>query len=34
MIKSDNGPEFVASRIQEWAEDRPTDTDFIGHGRP
>ncbi|MCP4903273.1 MAG: IS3 family transposase [bacterium] len=34
IIKSDNGPEFVADRIQEWIEDRPTDTYFIKPGSP
>jgi putative transposase len=34
IIKSDNGPEFVAARIQEWIEDRPTDTYFIEPGSP
>jgi hypothetical protein len=26
------GPEFVAERIQEWVEKRPTDTYFIEPG--
>ena len=34
IIKSDNGPEFVADRIQEWIEDRPVDTYFIDPGSP
>jgi transposase InsO family protein len=34
IIQSDNGPEFVAARIQEWIEDRPTDTYFIEPGSP
>lgn len=34
IIKSDNGPEFVADRIQEWIEDRPVDTRFIEPGSP
>lgn len=34
IIKSDNGPEFVADRIQEWIKDRPTDTYFIEPGSP
>ena len=34
IIKSDNGPEFVADRIQEWVENRPTDTYFIEPGSP
>ena len=34
MIKSDNGSEFVASRIEEWIEDRPTDMYFIEPGSP
>lgn len=34
ILKSDNGPEFVADRIQEWIEDRPTDTYFIEPGSP
>ena len=32
IIKSDNGTEFVAARIQEWLEDRPTCTYFIEPG--
>lgn len=32
IIKSDNGTEFVATRIQEWLEDRPTCTYFIEPG--
>jgi transposase InsO family protein len=34
IIKSDNGPEFVANRIQEWTQDRPVDTRFIEPGSP
>jgi len=34
IIKSDNGPEFVAERIQEWIEERPVDTRFIEPGSP
>jgi putative transposase len=34
IIKSDNGPEFVADRIQDWIETRPTDTYFIEPGSP
>jgi putative transposase len=34
IIKSDNGPEFVANRIQEWIEKRPVDTYFIEPGSP
>jgi putative transposase len=34
IIKSDNGPEFVADRIQEWIKDRPSDTYFIEPGSP
>jgi len=32
IIKSDNGTEFVAARIQEWIEDRPTCIYFIEPG--
>ena len=34
IIKSDNGPEFVADRIQEWIKDRPSNTYFIEPGSP
>jgi putative transposase len=34
IIKSNNGPEFVAARIQGWIEDRPTDAYFIEPGSP
>lgn len=34
IIKSDNGPEFVADRIQEWIKERPSDTYFIEPGSP
>jgi transposase InsO family protein len=34
IIKSDNGPEFVAERIQEWIKDRSSDTYFIEPGSP
>jgi transposase InsO family protein len=34
IIKSDNGPEFVAERIQDWIKTRPTDTYFIEPGSP
>ncbi len=34
VIKSDNGPEFVADRVQEWIKNRPVDTKFIEPGSP
>ena len=34
IIKSDNGPEFVAKRIQEWLKGRPVYTYFIEPGSP
>jgi putative transposase len=34
IIKSDNGPEFVAKRIQEWIKDRPVGTKYIDPGSP
>jgi putative transposase len=34
IIKSDNGPEFVAERVQEWITDRPIDTKYIDPGSP
>jgi putative transposase len=34
IIKSDNGPEFVAKCIEEWIEDRPVDTYYIEPGSP
>ncbi|MDE0896190.1 MAG: hypothetical protein OSB10_06355, partial [Planctomycetota bacterium] len=34
IIKRDNGPEFVAARIQEWIVDRPNDTYFIAVRKP
>jgi len=34
IIKSDNGPEFVADRVQEWIKDRPIDTKYIDPGSP
>ncbi len=33
-IKSDNGPEFVATRVQEWIDARPIDARFIEPGSP
>lgn len=29
-----HGPECVADRIQEWIQERPSDTDFIEPGSP
>ena len=34
MIKSDNGPEFVAKRVQEWLEKRTIGARFIDPGSP
>ncbi len=33
-IKSDNGPEFVAKKVQEWIEDRHINARFIDPGSP
>jgi putative transposase len=33
-IKSDNGPEFVAKKVQEWIEDRNISVRFIEPGSP
>ncbi len=33
-IKSDNGPEFVAKKVQDWIEERPIDARFIDPGSP
>jgi putative transposase len=33
-IKSDNGPEFVAKKVQEWIEDRDINARFIDPGSP
>ncbi|MBJ20211.1 MAG: IS3 family transposase, partial [Deltaproteobacteria bacterium] len=33
-IKSDNGPEFVAKKFQEWIEDRRINARFIDPGSP
>jgi len=33
-IKSDNGPEFVAKKVQEWIEDRRINARFIDPGSP
>jgi putative transposase len=34
IIKSDDGPEFVADRVQEWIKDRPIDTKYIDPESP
>jgi putative transposase len=34
IIKSDDGPEFVAEKIQDWIKTRPTGTFFIEPGSP
>ena len=34
VIKSDNGPEFVAKRVQAWISERRIDTKFIEPGSP
>ena len=34
MIKSDNGPEFVAKKVQEWLERRAIGARFIDPGSP
>ena len=34
VIKSDNGPEFVAKKVQEWVEDRDIGARFIDPGSP
>jgi transposase InsO family protein len=34
MIKSDNGPEFVAKKVQEWIEERGIGARFIDPGSP
>ena len=33
-MKSDNGPEFVAGRVQDWLSDREIDTRYIEPGSP
>jgi putative transposase len=33
-VKSDNGPEFVAKKVQEWIEDRQINARFIDPGSP
>jgi transposase InsO family protein len=33
-IKSDNGPEFVAKKVQEWIKDREIGALFIEPGSP
>jgi transposase InsO family protein len=33
-IKSDNGPEFVAKKVQDWIEERPIGARFIEPGSP
>ncbi len=33
-IKSDNGPEFVAKKVQDWIDQRPIDAHFIEPGSP
>jgi transposase InsO family protein len=34
IIKSDNGPELVAQRLQDWLSDRGIDTRYIDPGSP
>ena len=34
MIKSDNGPEFVAKKVQEWIDERNIGARFIEPGSP
>jgi len=34
IIKSDNGPELVAQRVQDWLSDRDIDTRYIDPGSP
>jgi len=34
IIKSDNGPELVAQRVQDWLSDRGIDTRYIDPGSP
>jgi len=34
ILKSDNGPEFVAGRVQDWLSDREIDTHYIEPGSP
>ena len=33
-IRSDNGPEFVASAVQQWLKDKHVDTHYIDPGSP
>ena len=34
MVKSDNGPEFVAKKVQDWIEERSIGARFIEPGSP
>lgn len=34
ILKSDNGPELVAQRVQDWLEERDIDTRYIDPGSP
>ncbi len=34
IVKSDNGPEFVAQQVQDWIEERIMDVHFIDPGSP
>jgi putative transposase len=34
QIRSDNGPEFLAHRLQQWAQDHRVDWQFIQPGKP
>ena len=34
MVESDNGPEFVAKKVQDWIEERGIGTRFIEPGSP
>ncbi len=34
VVKSDNGPEFVAKKVQDWIEDRQIGIRFIEPGSP
>ena len=34
VVKSDNGPEFVAKKVQDWIKDREIDVRFIEPGSP
>ena len=34
VIRSDNGPEFIAQALADWVADRPLIWDFIEPGKP